>query len=188
MTAKATSFVLRPDRIINYLSRFTLYLYGSKPSLFKIPNGGEAGGGNPNASFNQIEFRVHYKEYYPNGYSTWSIYWKTCEGFVDNEYYLYPNRFFYPLKIRLPKSDTILARRLDSIDVAVLRPNKFFNHYWAVKDYWDGSERPPFYNFENAYGMFFTYIRDEWTGMQLNWQAMDSLCNGDFYKEMKFKK
>jgi hypothetical protein len=188
LTAKATAFVLRPDRIINYLSRFTLYLYGSKPSLFKIPNGGEAGGGNPNASFNQIEFRVHYKEYYPNGYSTRSIYWKTYEGFVDNEYYLYPNRFFYPLKIRLPKSDTILARRLDSIDVAVLRPNKFFNHYWAVKDYWDGSERPPFYNFENAYGMFFTYIRDEWTGMQLNWQAMDSLCNGDFYKEMKFKK
>ena len=38
----------------------------------------------------------------------------------------------------------ILARRLDSVHIAVLRPNKFFNHYWAAKDYWDGSDRPPF--------------------------------------------
>lgn len=187
LTVKATSFVLWPARITNYISRLTLYLYGSKPTLFTLPDLGESGGGNPNASFNQIEFRVHYKEYYPNGYSTRSICWKTYEGFVGAEYYLYPNRFFNPLKIRLPKSDTILARRLDSIDVALLRPNKFFNHYWAVKDYWDGSERPPFTNFGNAYGMFFTYIRDVWTGMQLNWEAMDSLCNGYFYKEMKFK-
>jgi hypothetical protein len=187
LTVKATSFVLWPARITNFVSRITLYLYGSKPTLFKLPDLGEFEGGNPNASFNQIEFRVHYKEYYPNGFSTRSVYWKTHEGFVGSEYYLYPNRFFNPLKDLLPKSDTILARRLDSVDVVLLRPNKFFNHYWAVKDYWDGSDRPPFSNFDNAYGMFFTYIRDEWTGMQLNWQAMDSLCNGYYYKEMKFR-
>lgn len=31
------------------------------------------------------------------------------------------------------------------------------------------------------------YVSAEWTGMQLNWQAMDSLCKGYLYKEMKFR-
>ena len=53
--------------------------------------------------------------------------------------------------------------------------------------HWEDSDRPPYTNFDHSYGMFFTIAQDEWTGMQLNWEEMDSLCNGFFYKEMKFR-
>ena len=87
----------------------------------------------------------------------------------------------------LPKNDSILFRRLDSVDISMTMPSRFFNDYWFIRHYWEDTDRPPYTNFDNSYGMFFTIAHDKITGQKLDSQSMDSLCNGRFYKEMKFK-
>ncbi len=88
----------------------------------------------------------------------------------------------------LPTNDSVIARRLDSIDIALTTPSRFFNNYWFIKDKWEDTDFPPYTNFDNSYGMFITIARDELTGMMLERQSMDSLCDGYFYKKMKFKR
>ncbi len=178
--------VLLPSKIYNYKSRYVLYLYGSYPSVYAISPPGEENSGS--LLYQQIDFRVHYKDYYKNTSAIKEVSWMANTGWDGTAYFMSPTRFFNPLKVLLPKNDSIISRRLDSIDIALLRPSNFFNFYWTVQKYWEDSDRPPYTNFDNSYGMFFTITRDAWTGLTLNWDAMDSLCSGFFNKEMKFRK
>jgi len=187
LITKAAAKVLLPVNIINYKSRYLIYVFGSYPSVYALTWPGEFTLEDFPMSYQQIDFRVHYKEYYKSSFATKEISWMTTSGWDDNAYFITPTRLFNPMKMLLPKNDSIIARTLDSIDIALLRPSRFFNDYWFIREHWENSDRPPYSNFDHSYGMFFTIAKDEWTGMLLNWEAMDSLCNGFFYKEMKFK-
>lgn len=87
---------------------------------------------------------------------------------------------------RLVNSKGLLHRILDSVDVPVLKTSDFYNEYWAIKDKWDAYDRPPYTNFNNSYGMFITIAKGIVTGLQLNWQAADSLYGSKKYESMKF--
>ena len=179
---------LEAGKIINYKSPNYIYAYGAKPSVFATPSTGESFDGRAfTHSYRQIEFTIHYKEHYRNSSSVLEISWSTNEGWDGNNYFITPERLFNPIKLRLSKSDSVLSRTLDSIDIEILKPSRFFNNYWFVRDYWEDSDRPPYTNFDNSYGMFFTITIGKQTGMTLDFQSLDSLCNGYYYKEMKFK-
>jgi hypothetical protein len=188
ITTKASAAILRPAHIINYKSRYTIYVYGSYPSVYAMTSTGERNNGHAfSESYKQIEFKVHLTEYYPDSEIEKVISWTANEGFDNGFYFITPTRLFNPIKARLSNPDSLSYRILDSIDLAMMKPSRFFNNYWYVREYWEGSERPPYSNFDNSYGMFFTLVRDEWTGMQLFWRDLDSLCKGYYYEEMKFR-
>jgi len=185
---RASAKVLNHVKIIPYKSPITFYVYGNRPSCFALPNAGESYNGSPySTAFRQIEFCVHYKDYYKNYFMEKEVSWSTHKGLIDNAYFISPERFYNRLKLLLPESDSILSRKLDSIDITMTSPSRFFNDYWFVREYWEDSDRPPYTNFDNSYGMFFTIAKDKLTGQKLDSQSMDSLCNGRFYMEMKFK-
>jgi hypothetical protein len=187
--SRASAKVLKAGKIINYKSPNLIYVYGGKPSVFATPNPGEYFEGKAYSdAYQQIEFKVHYKEHLKDNSSAKEILWSTHNGWDGNAYFITPERLFNPIKLRLSKSDSVLSRTLDSIDIEILKPSRFFNNYWFVRDYWEDSDRPPYTNFDNSYGMFFTITIGKQTGMTLDFQSMDSLCNGYYYREMKFKK
>ena len=188
LITRAAAKVLLPANIINYKSRNLIHVYGSYPSVYDLSDVGETQGVAFKNAYQQIDFRVHYKEYYKYTFAVKEISWMANTGWEDLGYFMTPTRLFNPMKLLLQKNDSLIARSLDSIDIELLKPSRFFNDYWFVREHWENSDRPPYTNFDHSYGMFFTIAKDEWTGMLLNWEAMDSLCNGFFYKEMKFKK
>jgi hypothetical protein len=183
----ASAKVLLPAKIAYMKSKKYIYLFGNYPSAFALAPSGEYIDGRPSDLYQEIEFKVHYREFYHNTNAKKEVSWKTHEGFEKNVYSLSATRFFNPLKLRLVKNDSIITRRLDSIDITLYKPSRFFEEYWKIKDYWENTDEPPYTNFNHSYGMFFTFISDTWTGMQLSQEAMDSLCNGYYNKEMKFK-
>lgn len=188
LITRAAARVLWATKIIAYKSKNLFFVYGSKPSVFALPSTGETQGREFSVVYRQVELSVHFKEYYENDSAVKKISWMRNTGWDDNAYFIYPERFFDPMMSLLPSNDTILARRLDSIDITLITPSRFFNNYWFIRENWDEQDRPPYSNFDNSYGMFITIAKGELTGMTLNWQSLDSLCNGYDYKKMKFMK
>ncbi|MEA1876895.1 MAG: hypothetical protein U9N86_08515 [Bacteroidota bacterium] len=189
LITKASVPVLTPGVIIPEPRGTVIYLYGATLSKFAIPIGGESEcRPSEENCYRQIEFSVHFKEYYENFYAEKEISWTTNSGWDGgSSYKLTPERLFNRMKMLLPSSDSILTRRLDSIDVAIISPCRAFSEYWFVREYWENSDNPPYTNFDNSYGMFISYKIGKQTGFVLNRQTMDSLCKGYNYKEMKFK-
>lgn len=189
ITARASSCALNKVRVISYKSPYTFYAYGSRPSCFALPNIGESYTRSENSvdKYKQIEFCVHYKDYFEDFHKNMEMSWRTNKGWDGGAYFITPERFFNRLRVLLPKNDSILSRRFDSIDITLIEPSKFFNDYWFVREHWEDSDRPPYTNFDNSYGIFFTVAKAQITGQKLDSQTLDSLCNGYFYKEMKFK-
>lgn len=189
LTTRAAAPILHPAEIINYKSRYSIYVYGSYPSVYALsPTGDNYFNSDYSVRYQQIEFRVHYREIFTDHEEAKELWWATCEGWDDNAYFITPTRLFNPILNGLSDDETVVYRKLDSIDIALMKPNRFFDNYWMVREYWEDSDRPPYTNFDNSYGMFFTIARDEWTGMQLFWRDLDSLCEGQYYKGMKFRK
>ena len=188
LITRASAPILQPAEIVNYKSRYSIYVYGSYPSVYALsPTGENYHSSDFSARYQQIEFRVHYTEFFADHEEIKELWWATCEGFDDDAYFITPTRLFNPILNSLTDDEDILYRKLDSIDIALMKPNRFFDSYWVVREYREDSDRPPYTNFDNSYGMFFTIARDEWTGMQLFWRDLDSLCEGQYYKGMKFR-
>jgi len=162
--------------------------YHEYSSKFSLPVGGKSECANSMENcYQQIEISVHFKEYYEDSFAIKKVSWFSDSGWNQGWYRLTPTRLFNNMKALLPNDDIILARTLDSIDVAIYRPNRIFSEYWFVREYWENSDRPPFSNFDNSYGLFITYKIGKQTGFRLERRTLDSLCYGEFYKEMKFK-
>ena len=178
--------ILKSSGIINYKSRTTLYLFGSKPSLFGIPGTGESGSTSGAPVYKQIDFTVHFKEVFESHVETKKVKWSANTGWDGNGYAVTPERFFTPMSKKLMNHEELIHRELDSVDVTVIKTSDFYNEYWAIKDYWDAFDRPPYTNFSNSYGMFISIARGTLTGLQLNWQAADSLYESKKYEPMKF--
>ena len=137
--------------------------------------------------YQEIRITVHYKEYYNAYYETRSINWATNQGWQNGGYQLTPERLFNRMLLKIPDNKDVEVRILDSIDIEIIRPSSAFSEYWYVREYWENTDRPPFTNFDNSFGMFFTYKKGELTGFTLDRRTHDSLCNGTQYKSMKFK-
>ncbi|MCX6226687.1 MAG: hypothetical protein NTV01_18385 [Bacteroidia bacterium] len=190
LTTRASAPVLDPYRIAVEPGGSTIYLFGMHPTHAYLPGGGEDCVPRNDFCFRQIEFRVHYKDYYQDSEADRDISWNTHEGWGLNpsRYELTPDRLLNRMKMLIPDRENVVARRLDSIDIQIIAPSKCFSDYWEVKDYSDDSNIPPFTNFDNSFGLFYTYKIGSKTGMKLNPQSLDTLCKGNSYKEMKFKK
>jgi len=189
IVCQASDVVLPPLEIINYKSRYEIYAYGSKPSLYSLSYVGETSEG-VNTVYRQIEFKVHYKDHFTDQTLDREIHWLTYKGFDGLQYFMSPAKLFYPISELIPDDDSVLFRTLDSIDIALMRPTNVFNHYFHMMEMleWEDNDFAPYSNFDNAYGMFFGIIRDEWTGMKLHYQEMDTLCFSESYKYLKFRK
>ncbi len=187
LTTRAAVKALQEVKIINYKSRELIYVFGTYPSVYALMWHGETPVLGGSTAYQQIDFRFHYKEYFRSGWAQKEISWMNSKGWDDNAYFITPERIFTPMRTLLPKSDSILYRKLDSIDIALLRTSNIFEKYLYIKDYWENTDNPPYTNFDHSYGLFFLIAREEWTGMQLNRQAMDSLCRGYSYKDLKFR-
>lgn len=186
LVTRAVTKALDKVKIINYKSRYLIYVFGSYPSVYAITSAGENPSPGGNSAYQQIDFRVHFKEYYPNSMAVKEIFWFTTSGWDENAYFINPGRIFNPMRSLLSKNDSILYRKLDSIDIALMKTSNIFEKYLYIRDYWENTDRPPYTNFDHSYGLFFQMVRDEWTGMLLNRQAMDSLCRASGYRDLKF--
>lgn len=187
LIARASAKVLDAGKIIAYKSPNYIYVYGGKPSVFGMPSTGESSGEAFTVSYSQIEFCVHFKQYYENSHSIEEISWMTNNGWDGNVYFITSGKLFNRMRPLLSNSDSILSRRLDSIDITIIKPSRFFNDYWYIREHWENSDRPPYSNFDNSYGMFITIAKDKLTGLKLDSQSLDSLCNSINYRDMKFK-
>ncbi len=187
LITRAAAKVLNAGKIIAYKSPNLIYVYGGKPSVFALPGTGESPGREFSVVYRQIEFSVHFKEYYENSYSVQEISWIANSGWDGNDYFISAGNLFNRMRPLFSKNDSILSRRLDSIDIAITKPSRFFNDYWFIREHWENSDRPPYTNFDNSYGMFITIVKDKLTGMGLDNQSLDSLCNSFQYKDMKFR-
>lgn len=188
LISKASIKLLLPVKMINYKSRYLVYVYGSYPSVYAISDPGELPDPDFQYIYQQIDFTVHFKEYYKDGFLTKQIHWLANTGWDDNAYFIYPERIFNPMMELIPENSAVIYRTLDSIDISLLRTSKIFNNYLFIKDIWENTDKPPYTNFDNSYGLFFSITRDGWTGMLLNWQAMDSLCDSANYRSLRFRK
>jgi hypothetical protein len=188
LTARAAAPVLTPYLLVTEPGGGVIYLYGDMTTKFSLPGGGEECDPGKENCYRQIEFNLHYKDYFNNSYAIREISWMTNSGWDEVGWYnLTPERLFNRMKQLLPKSNDIIYRKLDSIDITIIKPSKCFSDWWFVKDYWESSDNPPYTNFDNSYGLFITYLIGSQTGFVLNRQSMDTLCNGYLYKEMKFR-
>ncbi len=185
---QATVPIMTPG-VINPKPRITyIRLYHEYPTQFAMVVGSPAEcAPGTEGCFQQIEFCIHYKDHYSDSVETRKLSWVSNEGWNEGSYKLNAARLFGKMVNLFPSDESILARTLDSIDVSIVRPNRVFSNYWEVREYWDNIDRPPYSNFDNSYGMFFTYQVGVKTGYSLDNRVMDSLCNGYYYKKMKFR-
>lgn len=163
-------------------------LYGVFPASISMTGGtdAECDFSGSNSCYQEIEFWVHIREHSKNTSVPKTIHWKTFNGWEGAVYWIYPARIFNRLRMQLPKSDTVLARSLDSIDIAITIPSRAFHDFWTIRGYWDQAD-VILKNFDQAFGLFATLRSAKKTGFGLDRQTMDSLCNGSEYKEMKFR-
>ncbi|MEA1875450.1 MAG: hypothetical protein U9N86_01175, partial [Bacteroidota bacterium] len=54
-----------------------------------------------------------------------------------------PTSLFNRILNSLAEDENLLYRKLDSIDIVLMKPNRFFDNYWMVREYWEDSDRPP---------------------------------------------
>jgi hypothetical protein len=190
LTTRSSAPVIGPHRMAMEPGGSTIYLFGQKPTRFYLPGGGVDSDTKLGSVYQQIEFRVHYKDFLDGDEGLEKeVSWVTSNGWdpYDHMYYPSAERLFNRMKLLIPKNDQVVARILDSIDVQIISPSRWFSKYWEIKDYWEMTDNPPFSNFDHSYGLFCTYRIGNRTGLKLNRQSMDTLCNGYLYKEMKFK-
>jgi len=187
LVTRAAAPALSSAKITAYTGKNLIYVYGDRPSLFALPSVEKSNGKKTKDFYRQIEFYVHFKEYYENSFSIKEISWMTYNGFKSSGYLISPERLFNRMKLLLPKNDSILVRTLDSIDLRITVPCTVFNKYWFVREHWEDSDYPPFTNFDHSYGLFLTVATAKLTGLVLTRRSMDSLCDGYYYKEMKFR-
>lgn len=191
LTTRAGAPVLSPGKLIATNSHNILYLYNENPTDFSLIGGteGQTSSWTNDFTYKQIEFWVHFKEYYQNTVDTKAIHWMTTNGWTENGWYtLTPERILNRIRMLVSKTDSVEARTLDSLDVAITSVSKAFNDYWFFREHWEDTDFKPPWNFDNSYGLFVTYKMGKHTGFTLEQRAMDSLCNGYLYKEMKFRK
>ena len=185
---QATVPIMTPG-VISPKPRTTyIRLYHEYSTQFSMVVGSRAEcAGGAEGCFQQIEFCIQYKDHYSDSVELRELSWVSNEGWNGGVYKLNAARLFGKMVNLFPSDESILARTLDSIDVSIVRPNRVFSNYWEVREYWQNIDRPPYSNFDNSYGMFFTYQVGVKTGYTLDNRAMDSLCNGYYYKKMKFR-
>jgi hypothetical protein len=187
LETQASAIVPNSYKINIVPSLSVIYLYGDMTTRCSL--GATDCDPSKEYCYRQIEFRVHYKNHYDDSTESINIFWKTYEGWGETEgfYQLTPGRLFNRMKMLIPSNENVISRALDSIDIAIINPNRCYSDWWQVKDYWENSDNVPYSNFSNSYGLFFTYLKGEQTGLVLNRQAMDTLCYGYNYKEMRFR-
>jgi hypothetical protein len=188
MITRAKIKLLNPVIMINYKSRYEIYVYGGKPSVYAITDPGEFPARDFQYVYQQIDFTVHYTEHFSDRNINKTVHWLANTGWDDNAYFINPERLFNPMLHLISEDSTVLFRTLDGIDISLLRTSKILNSYLYIKDIWENTDFPPFTNFDKSYGLFFAITRDGWKGMQLFSQSLDSLCLSPFYRSMKFRR
>ncbi len=182
--------VLTPGKLHVTNSIKILYLYGTHPTDFSLVGGseGQTSSWKDDYTYKHIEFWVHYREFTSTGSESRTVHWKTNQGWTENGWYsLSPERILNRLRMLIEKNDSVEARVLDSIDVAIITASKAFNDYWFFREHWEDTDFPPPSNFDHSYGLFATYRIGKKTGWVLENRAMDTLCNSSFYKDLKFR-
>ena len=180
-----------PPGRINLTPRGNMfYLYQELNTKFGFLGGacGECGGLEPgDLCYRHTEFWVHIKEHYEDHVESKTLNWRTTSGYDASGWYnLTPERLFNPMKQQISDDPMVIARTLDSIDVEIKVPSSVFQQYYNFREFWGHTENT-YSNFNFGYGIFTTLRRHRITGFVLERRAMDSLCNGYWYKEMKFR-
>ena len=187
LTTMASAPVFEPGEIYPTPRSKIIRFYHEYSTKLLLPSGSLPECNTPNGEcYHEIRVTVHFREYYDTGFAFRSINWATNRGW-SGSYQLTPERIFNRMLLHIPEDKNVEARVLDSIDFVIIRPSSAFSEYWYVREYWEKTDRPPFTNFDQSYGMFFTYKKGEMTGFTLDRRTLDSLCNGTPYKSMKFK-
>lgn len=181
---------ISPGRVL-YAPRGTMfYIYQEFCTKFTIYGGysGECGElSSGDLCYRQTEFWVHIKEHYEDHVESKTLNWRTTSGYDAFGWYnLTPERLFNPMKQQISDDPMVIARTLDSIDVEIKVPSSVFQQYYNFREFWGHTENT-YSNFNYGYGIFTTLRRHRITGFVLERRAMDSLCNGYWYKEMKFR-
>ncbi|HBB93199.1 MAG: hypothetical protein A2X22_04795 [Bacteroidetes bacterium GWF2_49_14] len=66
LVTKASIKLLYPVKVINYKSRYSIYVYGSFPSVYAILDPGEIQDPDFEDIYQQIDFIAHFKDYRAN--------------------------------------------------------------------------------------------------------------------------
>ncbi|MDD4645444.1 MAG: hypothetical protein PHY99_05610, partial [Bacteroidales bacterium] len=132
----------------------------------------------------EIRFRVNVTEFSEKGVYPKCIEWFTS-NFESGVYKETPERFFNRIMMGLHLSDTILVRTLGDIEVEMTYAAERLRDY-IYQSNWDGMIETPATTIPGAIGVFSTKSKGKLSGMQLDSQSLDSLCNGQKGKHLKF--
>jgi hypothetical protein len=159
----------------------SIRLYGNNPALFTL----EAGSLSQNWDYvnAEIRFRVQVIEYSDFGAYPKCIEWRTNPG---GEYRMNPERFCNRIMMGLELSDSIIVRTLGPIDVEMTLVATTFSSYQYESNF-DGMLDYPSTNIQGAYGLYTTKSKGTLTGLSLDGKSLDSLCNGQKWKHLKFR-
>lgn len=176
--------VFSPIRVLNSSHPQTnISLYGDYVSAFTIyANPGLQG---EFYEEKEIRFRVNILEYSESGIYPKYIEWYTSNGFSFGNYKMTPERFYNRVMMGLDRSDSIQVRVLGDIEVEMTLAAKSFGDYVYLSN-WEGVIDIPFSNIQGAIGVFTTKSKGKLSGLHLDKQSLDSLCNGEKWKQLKF--
>ncbi len=187
----AETRALGPTRI--YLDRYgskSISCYGD--NISKVHFSYDSKGNSSSSSGSYVEFgmKYYYSEYgyeYVNHDSIISV--SKDAPFSDGGYLLYPERIFNRIMIGIDKDVEVSTRVLDSIHFFSQISDGAFANYWDTRINREDHDFPPFSNFDHndVFGMFFSVTKGYETGFFLDQRSMDSLCNGQKWKHLKFR-
>lgn len=184
-TLYSESPVFSPGWITKSPRGKSIGVYGRNSSKFLINATTIA----PNMSFNyqEIVFKVNILEFSNTGKEEVTVEWRTVRGFGEYGYYLTPERLFNRIMMGLEDTPNISTRILNSIDIKMTIARENYGDYMANLSPFEGLIDYPIQGIEKAYGFFHTKTSGYLTGLNLDRESMDSLCNSPKWSHLKFK-
>jgi hypothetical protein len=146
----------------------------------------------------QILVRMHYTEYLYDDERTKVAEW-VLTGIETNStglsgstrkvysYYFRPESFYSKIRGAIEEDPEVEARICNKLDFIVLSSNKELDYYQNAYEISDDYHEAGYTNIENGYGVFTTYSSTGIYGMSLGQTELDSLANGVYTKDLKFK-
>jgi len=158
----------------------TISLYGTRPSIFSLEAGSLS---TQNSTSCEIHFQVQIVEYSDYGAYPKIIEWRTLAGMG---YQMTPERFCNRVMMGLVQRDSIVVRTLGAIDVEMTLAASTFSSSQYISSF-EGMLDYPATNIKGAYGLYTTKSKGTMTGLSLDDPLLDSLCNGQKWKHLKFR-
>jgi hypothetical protein len=149
-------------------------------------------------SYFEILVRMHYKDFYYDDEVDRVAEWvltgisTNMTSFPGGErkvysYYFRPENFYAQVRKTIPDDPEVEVRVCGKLDFIVLSSNREMEYFRNVFEISDDYHGAGYTNIQNGYGIFTTYSTAGIYGLELGPDEQDSLANGKYTKNLKFR-